>query len=359
MLLTSTRLVGIGPFDDALLRFADEAGAPRPMTVVLGAGGVGKTALLAAIASTRPGYAIAQRARGEHEAAFVVTEWMLGADDPARPHVLRVASPNTNGFDYARAGARDVPSPETREDEASLRRREQALFDRRASEAGFPLVSISGARWFSRAPVLLAGERASLRWDVRAPASFDDPTKADLARETKQCLSFASVSSALAPSDLVTRPRALKDAMHGAIGAIEPLTGCSFIGADPTMLEPMFALQDLGTTALFDELPQHARHLVAIVALTLRAIYAARPDDDPRTAEAVVLVDDIDSHQDPSVQRAIPAALRASLPGVQWIVTTSSPAVAMGCAQGEVIALRRLPGSARIEVHDGELAQLH
>ena len=102
---------------------------------------------------------------GDSAAAWTLetlpTDWHLGEDDPARPHPLRVVSPNAK-------------ADET-EDGALVRRREQALYDRRAGEGGFTFVAFSGARWFSRTPVTLATpDRTILRYDVRATASFDD-----------------------------------------------------------------------------------------------------------------------------------------------------------------------------------------
>ncbi len=183
------RLVGIGPFDDATFVFGGEGLGPRLGTVVIGGASAGKTSLLAAIATTRPGHAVAQLgARAEGGAAgHAVCDWILSDDDPPRPHPLRVVSPNAK-----------LDDPE---DVALVRRREQTLFDRRASEGGFACVAISGARWFSRTAVALASpDRSVLRYDVRAPASFDDASRADLARETKQALVFASVGAALVGS---------------------------------------------------------------------------------------------------------------------------------------------------------------
>jgi hypothetical protein len=47
----------------------------------------------------------------------------------------------------------------------------------------------------------------------------------------------------------------------------------------------------------------------------------------------------------------LPALLRRALPRVQWIVTTASPPVAAGCDVSEVMALRRMLGSTRVELH--------
>ncbi|WP_437567776.1 hypothetical protein [Sorangium sp. So ce542] len=362
MLLSRVRLAHVGPFDDLSLSFEDADGAPRRLVVLFGGDGVGKTSILSAIASTRPGYAVAQlKSRGDDGSPpLVVTDWMLGTDDPARAHPLRVASPNAR---------LDEP-----EDAALLRRREQALFERRAAEGGFVLVALSGARWFSRtAIVLTTPERSILRYDVRAAASFDDATRTDLARETKQVLSFVPVAAAIARDRAKNKPEARPDARADAqaarLGALERalrevlealLEGhdATYVGVDPLRLEPVFERAD-GQRVDFDDLGRSARHTVAFGALALRALASAHPTGDPRLAEGVVLIDDIEAQQPAHRQRSLAARLRAALPNVQWIVTTSSPAFALGCDLSDVIALRREPSSGRVEPHEGPDAVLH
>ena len=78
-----------------------------------------------------------------------------------------------------------------------------------------------------------------------------------------------------------------------------------------------------------------------------------------RASQGVVLIDDVEMHQDIAVQRALLPALRRALPRVQWIVTTSSPEIAQGCEASEVLALRRMPSSDRVELYEGELAVVH
>ena len=46
--------------------------------------------------------------------------------------------------------------------------------------------------------------------------------------------------------------------------------------------------------------------------------------------------------------------LRRALPNVQWILTTASTQLAMACAPGEVVALRR-GAATTIEVGEGVL----
>jgi hypothetical protein len=65
----------------------------------------------------------------------------------------------------------------------------------------------------------------------------------------------------------------------------------------------------------------------------------------------VVLLDDLEVQHEGRVLAGLPALLRRALPRVQWIVTTASPPVAAGCDVSEVMALRRMLGSTRVELH--------
>jgi hypothetical protein len=352
MHLVQARVVGLGPLDDVTFGFADDAGVPRRTTVVLGGGGVGKTTLLSAVASTRPGHAVAQRPRRAGEPSFAVTDWALRAEDPARPHPLRVASPS-------------APLGEA-EDVAMLRRREQAVFDRRASEGGYAVVAFSGARWLSRASVVLGGaERLPGRMDLRAAASFDDPTRADLARDAKQALAFPVVSAAVlrasAPSrsDACVQAARLEAAVREVVGPLAHLDGHTFVGVDGRSFEPIFERKHGGAHVPFDELPAQTRHLVAIGAIAVRALHAAFPAEEPRLAEGVVLVDDADLHLDAAARRALVPALRDALPNVQWILCAASPEVALPCDATEVLALRRLPESSEVRLYQDDQALIH
>lgn len=377
VLLSRVRLVHLGPFDDLTLSFDDPAGAPRRLVVLFGGDGVGKTSVLAAIASTRPGYAIAQiRPRGEEgPLPFAVSDWRLGIDDPARAHPLRVASPNAK-----------LEEPE---DAGVLRRREQSLFDRRAAEGGFVLVSFSGARWFSRASVVLTTpDRSLLRYDVRAAASFDDATRTDLARETKQVLSFVPLAAAVArgarspgssrplpstppaplpsgngaprltPEQQAERLDVLDRALGDVLAVLLEGSGVTYLGVDPVRIEPIFEGAS-GQRVDFDDLGRSTRHLITFGALTLRALAAGHPGCDPRFAEGVALLDDLEVQQPQHRQRSLASRLRRALPNVQWIITTASPTVTLGCDLSEVIALRREGSSGRVELHDGPDAVLH
>ncbi|MFZ5894547.1 MAG: hypothetical protein ACOY0T_26020 [Myxococcota bacterium] len=332
------------------LPFADETGKPRSLTVIYGGGGIGKSTVIQALASTRPGHAIAQLGRADAASGappHVGCEWLLGADDPARPHPLTVASPNVRFFGE--------------EDQEALRRREQVHYDRVAQEGGFVFLGIPATRWFSRQPIVIsAPARSVARYDVRSPLSLDDASRADLARECKQALAYASISSALAGvrDREERRYDLLADGMRSAVTRLVELAGFRYLGIDPHSLEPVFA-EGSGQRRSFDALPTRARHLAAFAALSVRALWAAYPDQDPRDSEGVVAIDDVELYQDNHALGRLAAALRDALPGTQWIVTTSSPVLAASVEAGEVVALRRVAEGEAISVFAGDEALIH
>lgn len=354
MYLLRAELHGVGPFDHLELSFTDEQDQPRRLIVLHGGGGVGKTSVLAAIGTTRPGHATVQQPRSEQQraeagnaAAWVAADWWLGQDDPERPHALCVASPNVKLLGN--------------EAQELTRRREQALFDRVAAEGGFAFLSIAATRWFSRQPIAIsAPSRSVARYDVKQTAGLDDGARSDLSRETKQALAYAEIGAALAerrPVEGETRLDVLGPAMLKVVDSLAALTGFNYLGLDALSWEPTFRSHE-GSRLTFDALPTRTRHLVAFGALSVRTLWAAYPDRDPRIAEGVVLIDEPDLHQDAAVVMKLPAALRAALPAVQWILTTHSPILAAGSAPGEVFALRA-GTEGRVELYAGPSATTH
>jgi hypothetical protein len=342
--LCSLRIVGLPPFCDVEIPFSDESCTPRTVTVHFGGGGVGKTTVLGAIANTRPGYAVALPGQGS-QPPFVVTDWSLGIDDPTRPHILRVATPSAK--------------LEADEQLEMVRRREQAHFDRVAKDGGYVFIAIPSTRWFSRQPIAMAAPGKTVaRYDVRAPVALDDASRTDVARETKQSLAYAAITAALSRDRGGTAYVRLGDAMTRTVDTLVALTGFSYVGLDAGGLEPLFRSED-GQVLPFDALPTRARHLVAFGALTVRALWGAYPMRDPLEAEAVVGIDEIELQQDSAMLGSLLDCLRNTLPRVQWIVTTTSPAVAASAAEREVFALRRLPRAPEVQLFSGAEARVH
>jgi hypothetical protein len=352
MYLLRVRLSGVGPFGELVVPLSDEEGQARLVTVVHGGGGVGKTTLLGAIAATRPGNTLPQPPRPrdresteEETPPFVLCEWLLGRDDPERPHPLRVTGPNIR-LDV------DVELE-------TLRRREQALFDRMAREGGFAFLAFSSTRWFSRQPIgFSAPGRTIARYDVRSPSALDDASRSDLARETKQALAYAAITAALDTPRSGKNFAVLGDTMKSAVDELVGLAGYAYAGLDAGSFEPLF-VDAAGRVGSFDTLPTRARHLVAFAALSVRTLWGAYPGRDPREMEGLVVIDEVDAHQDPAVETRLVAALKEALPNVQWILTTTSPVVAGSCDTRDVLALRRLPEQDRVELFLGSEARVH
>jgi hypothetical protein len=342
--LLALRLVGQKALGDLSLPFAeppaeDEAPEPPPVSVVLGAGGTGKSAVVAALASTRPGNTTAltllRRAR-EEEPGFAVARYRIFAEDPTRESQLVLASPQA--------------TLEETDAESLARRRDQAAVDKLAQQGGFAFQTIPSVRWFSRTPVMLsAPDRAVFRHDARATPSIDDATRADLCRKTKQVLVFASVSAALLRDGDGRDPRgwlAFEATLIAALEALTPLTHHRFVGACPTTFEPLFLDVGSGAHVPFDDLPTSAKHLIAFVALPLRTLAAAVPERHPGQVEAVVTIDDAELHLPTASLPLLPGALHQALPRAQWILTTSAPELAEGVPPEARLVLRRLSPTA-------------
>jgi hypothetical protein len=355
MYLLRAQLEAVPPFGTIELPFADDDGRPRPITVVHAAGGAGKTVLLSVLAATRPGNASVLFGGALGSSATATCEWHLGRDDAERPHPLIIATPS------------QVPARVGDDDALALRRREQALFDRRAKDGGFVFMALPTIRCFSRVPVAVhAPSRTVAHYDVRATVNLDDPQRSDLTRDTKMALAYAAISAALmagtqgreagerGPVDM----RLFGAAMHEVVDSLARLSGFSYLGLDPISMEPAFASPGHRRMP-FDGLPTRSRHLVAIAALSVRTLWAAYPGTDPRAAEGVIAIDDIDLYQDAATQEGIVHALRTALPQVQWILTTSSPIVAGACDTRELLSLRRLPDDDRVELFVDAQARTH
>lgn len=345
-------MVGVGPFADLELLFIDDDGESRPVTVIHGDGGTGKSTIVASAECTRPahlarGLVVRQSGSGAHVAAA----WRFGMEEPGRPHALWMATPGTTLIDDER--------------QERLRRRESTLFDKRAQDdSGFVFVEFSEHRCFPRASVVLSDPpRTMLRADSRG-GSYSDRARFELTRPCKQILAYAELSAALAEAPDqpghggTADPRTLRSAVRDSLAVLLDLVGHTYLGVHATAFEPLFRTPD-GRAVPMEGLAKQVRHLVAFAVITAHRIWVGSGGRDPRAVEAVAAIDEVDLHLQERAAAGVVPALSRAFPSVQWIVTTTSAVVAASVASGSLVALRRVPGSAQVELYRDELARTH
>lgn len=347
VLLERLQVFGVGDFLDLDVSLVDEVGEVRRWVVFHGEGGTGKTTLASVLGATRPGRCTPMGKHTEESPCYAAAEWRLGAEDPSRPHCLRVISPNA-----PRSG-----------DGAALQRKEQAVYERRAlTGGGFAFVDLPADRLYGRGAWALSDPvRTVLRYDVRATSSSDTTSRLDLARQIKQTLAYASISAALVGDRKggdEGDPRRLETALGSVVELILGVTDYSFAGLNARSLEPTF-IAPSGRRVPFDRLPSFAKDLLGMVVLPLRALWAAHPGVDPREAEGVVVVDDPERRLPTRVCEELPALLPAALAGVQWVMLTASSSIAASSPRGTVFALRRTGDAEAVQLFRDELALTH
>ncbi|MDJ1465963.1 AAA family ATPase [Nitratireductor sp. GZWM139] len=94
-----------------------------------------------------------------------------------------------------------------------------------------------------------------------------------------------------------------------------------------------------GETIPIERLSEGYRSVFALVADVARELL--RDFRSLEDAEAVVLIDEIDTHLHPRWKMRVMSSLRLALPGVQFIVTTHDPLCLRGMDDGEVVVLQR------------------
>lgn len=369
MFLDRLVLTHAGPFEQLDLDLRGDTGTPELMQaaaapwsmanaargracVLHGAGGTGKSLLLGAISSTRPGH-VQRLVGGASQAgagAVVQCYWSLGQEEPNRPHPLMVTS---------------GPSAQLQALDAGLRR-EQTMYDRKASAGGFALVMIPAHRRFGQSPIYLADPARTLQgYEPRVGSSWLDPARADLTRPIKQILSYASFGAAMSRAQR-QEPQAsgsmaielLDQALRSALDRLLVEQALTYVGADSATFEPMFRSSH-GGLLLFDQLPQQARHLVAPVVLAMHHFWTSANGADPRAVQGVIVIDDAELHLSEATQEFVLVRYREVLPQAQWLLGTTSWRIAASVRSGEVIALRQQMQTGTVDPYQGHLSLTH
>lgn len=325
------------------LSFADDEGNPRPLTLLFGGPGTGKTTVVTALLHTRPGCVLLAGARPGDLVCYAQCSWLPEMDDPDRQVPLTLSSSNAPP-EFA------TISPAQRTD--------MMFVERLSKDGGFVFVPFSAVRWFSRSSVILTSIVHTVRkHEVRLTDPLDDAARHDLTREVKQALAFAELQRLIPPLP-GEKADQFGDAMRQVVDAICRLYELDYLGMDPRTLEPSFCNR-AGAKLSFDELPTCAKHGLAFGVIPLRRIWAAYPGLDPRRGQAVVAIDQVELHQEPSMVAALVDLLMAVLPDVQWVMTTRSTDLLATRSPDEVIALRRSEPNQLVTVDTGVAARVH
>jgi predicted ATPase len=105
-----------------------------------------------------------------------------------------------------------------------------------------------------------------------------------------------------------------------------------------------------GVPVPLERLSEGYRSVFALVADVARELLNEfRSLED---AEAVVLIDEIDTHLHPRWKMRVMSSLRRALPGVQFIVTTHDPLCLRGMDDGEVVVLQRSEKGRIVQLKD-------
>jgi hypothetical protein len=90
--------------------------------------------------------------------------------------------------------------------------------------------------------------------------------------------------------------------------------------------------------ALFRQLASGYKSLIAMISHMMIHLYYQQPDiDDPSLLRGIVLIDEIDLHFHPKMQKELVTSLTDIFPCLQFIVSTHSPIPLLGAPKGTVI----------------------
>ena len=194
---------------------------------------------------------------------------------------------------------------------------------------GAHLLVYYGAARTTEALAPAPGDRSTRRWDgdPRFEAHRDalHPSVLDVDRLIEWVAARQDVENDIkVTQENLSYEDPILSAVRRAVSEVLPTVDRLRIQREPFHL----TLRKSGVQLFFEQLSDGEQHLLALAGdLARRLALAAPANVDPLAQEAVVLIDEIETHLHPSWQRRVPAALGRAFPHVQFIATTHSPQV--------------------------------
>ena len=163
-------------------------------------------------------------------------------------------------------------------------------------------------------------------------------------------LSLFEPFAPVAHADVLTRKGQLPPPVLTALQKLlEVILADSPVQVMPSTEPLQFQVDEALVSA--SELPDGFRSLVVWLADLCAGWHDKAPQDaasgDISRLRGTVLIDEIDLHLHPRLQRVLVPRLRQLLPGVQWIVSTHSPLVLASFDRNEIIPLEGFSGGVR------------
>ncbi|WP_437925716.1 sister chromatid cohesion protein PDS5 [Sorangium sp. So ce291] len=309
--------------DELTLGFIDESALEGQWTCIAGVNGAGKSAVLQALALVL---------LGDKLATDVGSEWLkrMRRRDSERVGDARIVATIRQGDIISNIavviGENGIDKHETAQLDGDAMR---AFWSERAKH--HLLVGYGAGRNLSEAPAI---EDDRQNPDVRRLMTLFDP----LCR--------------LASTEVLLNQRnehgPVLTLLRRLLAVVLEGTGIS-VAADSSTLR--FSVDSTAVPAT--DLPDGFRATIAWLADLCAAWYEKAPEEaltgEPGRIRGVVLIDEIDLHLHPKLQRLLVPRLRKALPEVQWIVTTHSPLVLSSFDRREIVALDLgRPGKRRV-----------
>lgn len=126
-------------------------------------------------------------------------------------------------------------------------------------------------------------------------------------------------------------------AVREAVAALMPGFTNLRIERDPS---PAMVVTKGDVELRLDQLSDGERNLIALAGDLARRLVIANPEHpSPRETEAVILIDEVEQHLHPALQRKVIPSLQRAFPKAQLIVTTHSPQVLSSVPASSVVVL--------------------